>query len=160
MPSSFPSQVKTESFSQFRLCFFLTSAIFFLVRCDVVAFSFLNPCAPAYQAVYFFSVLLMVLILNHYQNISLSYFLRRSNDLAFCCLVLISTFLFLRFLRLSKMKVMQLFVYCRVNKSNAYFNGIFFSGVDKSFNSVLQSQFLVVLICNKCVSLGSVLCIK
>lgn len=36
----------------------------------------------------------------------------------------------------------------------------FFSGVDKSFNSVLQSQFLVVLICNKCVSLGSVLCIK
>lgn len=107
MPSSFPSQVKTESFSCFRWCFFFYLCHFFFL-CDAMWWRFLFLIrAPLLIKLYiFFSVLLMDLIFNHHQNISLSYFLRRSHDLAFCCLVLISTFLFLRFLRLSKVKVM------------------------------------------------------
>lgn len=103
----FPHKLKQRAFPSFDCAFFFLPLPFFFL-CDAMwwRFRFLIR-APLHIKLYiFFSVLLMVLIFNHYQNISLSYFLRRSNDLAFCCLVLISIFLFLRFLRLSKMKVM------------------------------------------------------
>lgn len=85
-----PHKLKQKVFPAFDGAFFFYLCHFFFL-CDAMWWRFFFL-IRAPQAVYFFSVLLMVLIFNHHQNISLSYFLRRSHDLAFCCLVLISTF--------------------------------------------------------------------
>lgn len=101
-----PHKLKQKAFPAFDGAFFFLPLPFFFL-CDAMWWRFLFLIrAPLLIKLYFFSVLSMVLIFNHHQNISLSYFLRRSHDLAFCCLVLISTFLFHRFLLLSKVKVM------------------------------------------------------
>lgn len=48
----FPHKLKQRAFPSFDCAFFFLPLPFFFL-CDAM-FSFLNPCAPAYQAVYFF----------------------------------------------------------------------------------------------------------